>query len=107
MNTALQDLLILSQHTHIPMELAGDERVKPFTPGEQEEFTRSLVFPSWFSRLVLLNFDAHGLHHMHPSIPGYDLQRLDEQPDNCIAWWRWVWRACCRSKPTSAWSRPG
>jgi len=51
---ALQDLLILSQHTHIPMSLSQGEQVDPFSPAQQETFTRSLVFPSWISRLVLL-----------------------------------------------------
>ena len=88
---ALQDLLILSQHTHIPMKLAAGNAVRPFTPAQQEVFTRSLLFPTWFARLVLLNVDAHGLHHMLPRIPGYHLHQLQTRETlNCIRWWKWI-----------------
>src|SRR5689334_24135899 len=39
---AAEDLLILSQHTHIPQQLSGGEDVRPFPTIEQEVFTRSL-----------------------------------------------------------------
>ncbi len=88
---SLQDLLILSQHTHIPMKLSEGDSVRPFTPKQQEAFTRSLIFPTWFARLILLNFDAHGLHHMLPRIPGYHLHQLQARETlNCISWWRWI-----------------
>jgi len=88
---SLQDLLILSQHTHIPMKLSHGESVRPFPPTQQEAFTRSLLFPTWFARLVLLNVDAHGLHHMLPRIPGYHLHRLQHRDTlNCIRWWKWI-----------------
>ena len=98
---SLQDLLILSQHTHIPMKLANKQTgrhdhntappVKPFPPMQQEVFTRSLIFPQWFARLILLNVDAHSLHHMLPRVPGYHLHRLQNQKtSNSIRWWKWV-----------------
>ena len=91
MSYALQDLLILSQHTHIPMKLSKGESVRPFNPKQQEVFTRSLVFPTWFARLILLNIDAHGLHHMLPRIPGYHLHQLQARETlNCIRWWQWI-----------------
>lgn len=90
---AMQDLLILSQHTHIPMKLANGKKVEPFTPMRQEVFTRSLVFPTWFAHLVLLNVDAHALHHMYPKIPGYHLHLLKQETMNSIRWWEWVVKA--------------
>jgi fatty acid desaturase len=86
----MQDPLILSQHTHIPMQLSQGKSVLPFSPKEQEVFTRSLLFPVWFSRWILLNLDAHELHHVHTSIPGYYLHTLGRQTQNGVAWWRWV-----------------
>jgi len=86
----LQDPLILSQHTHVPMKLSGGEPVRPFLPLEQEVFTRSLQFPRWFSRLVLLNLDAHELHHMYPRVPGYSLHQIEYEPENRIHWRRWL-----------------
>lgn len=90
---ALQDLLILSQHTHIPMTLAEGRKVSPYAPMQQDVFTRSLIFPSWISRLLLLNMDAHGLHHMYPSVPGYHLHRIDTATENSTPWWQWILKA--------------
>ncbi|MFQ5579151.1 MAG: fatty acid desaturase [Nitrospiria bacterium] len=88
-----QDPLLLSQHTHIPLHLSRGERVKPYPPLEQEIFTRSLKFPAWFSFCVLLNFDAHELHHMYPRIPGYCLRDINYQPMNEMHWWKWLMKA--------------
>jgi fatty acid desaturase len=93
LSLVLQDPLILSQHTHVPQELSGGAEVRPFAPREQEVFARSLVFPTWFARLVLLNLDAHELHHMYPAVPGYALHRIDYVPENRIHWFRWLIRA--------------
>lgn len=89
----LQDPLILSQHTHIPQEVSGGADVRPFLPREQEVFTRSLQFPEWFARLVLINVDAHELHHLYPAVPGYALHRIDYEPMNRIHWLRWLIQA--------------
>lgn len=93
MTLMMQDILILSQHSHIPMELSHGEDVEPFAPAEQEFFTRSLRFPKWFSTLVLLNLDSHELHHIYPSVPGYYLNRIDYKSHNEVTWWRWIWNA--------------
>lgn len=89
----MQDILILSQHTHIPMELSHGDAVAPFSPADQEVFTRSLKFPTWFSTLVLLNMDAHELHHVYTSVPGYYLRRIEYDTQNSVSWWRWLWKA--------------
>ena len=75
----LEDLLLLSQHTHIPQNVSEGRPVRPFPAVEQEVFTRSLRLPSWLS-LLLLHFDAHELHHMYPFVPGYHLRRIAYQP---------------------------
>jgi fatty acid desaturase len=85
-----EDLLLLSQHTHIPSNLSRGGTVRPYTTVEQEPFTRSLIFPSWFSRGVLLNMDAHELHHMYPFVPGYCLTRIPYRPRNEIGWRAWI-----------------
>jgi len=85
-----QDPLLLSQHTHIPSNLSHGEKVRPYPALQQEIFTRSLRFPSWFSTFILLNFDAHELHHMYPFVPGYRLRGINYTPENEIGWWRWI-----------------
>jgi fatty acid desaturase len=87
-----EDLLLLSQHTHIPQNVSGGAAVRPFPTVEQEVFTRSLVFPRWLSTL-LLHIDAHELHHMYPFVPGYRLTRIPYETENEIAWWTWIRRA--------------
>jgi omega-6 fatty acid desaturase (delta-12 desaturase) len=86
----IEDLLILSQHTHVPMQVSHGEPVAPIPPLQQEVFTRSLRFPTWFSRLILLNLDAHELHHMYVQVPGYLLHRIEYVPHNEISWRQWM-----------------
>ncbi len=85
----VQELLILSQHTHVPQGLSGGAAVRPYPSIEQEPFTRSLRLAPWASTFVL-HFDAHELHHMYPFVPGYHLRRIPYQPAHEIGWWRWV-----------------
>ena len=92
----VEELVILSQHTHIPQNLSQGKQVPPFPAVEQEVFTRSLVFPSWLSAM-LLHIDAHELHHMYPFVPGYHLRAISYDTQNEIDWWTWV--RCVRALP--------
>ena len=87
-----EDLLLLSQHTHIPQQLSGGADVRPFPTIEQEVFTRSLVFPRWLSAL-LLHIDAHELHHMYPFVPGYRLDAIPYDTENEIDVVTWTRRS--------------
>ena len=87
-----EDVLLLSQHTHIPQKLSHGEEVRPFPTIEQEVFTRSLVFPKWLAALTL-HIDAHELHHMYPFVPGYRLGAIEYETENEIGWWTWIRRA--------------
>lgn len=84
-----EDVLLLSQHTHIPQHVSHGEAVRPFPAIEQEGFTRSLRLPPWLSTL-LLHFDAHELHHMYPFVPGYRLGGVAYTPLNEVGCWRWI-----------------
>jgi fatty acid desaturase len=88
----VQDPLILSQHTHVPLRLSHGEAVRPFLPREQEVYTRSLRLPRWVSA-ALLHLDAHELHHMYARVPGYHLRRIPYAPHNEMGWWQWLRRA--------------
>jgi fatty acid desaturase len=87
-----EDVLILSQHTHIPLQISHGEPVRPFPTIEQEVFTRSLIVPRWISAL-LLHVDAHELHHMYPFVPGYRLGDVAYETTNEIGLWTWITRA--------------
>ena len=84
-----EDVLLLSQHTHIPQHVSHGETVRPFPAIEQEEFSRSLRLPAWLSTL-LLHFDAHELHHMYLFVPGYRLHGVAYTPRNEVGCWSWI-----------------
>ena len=86
----LQEPLILSQHTHLPQRLSGGRRVAPLAPVVQAAYTRSLEFPHWFAHCVLLNFNAHELHHRFAAVPGYRLGRIAWQAPHTVHWWTWL-----------------
>lgn len=86
---AFQDLLLVSQHTHMPTSRAGVAKVRPLSAQAQQASTRSLRFPAWLSWLFL-HFDAHELHHVHVRVPGYRLRALKHQAPNEVNWWRWL-----------------
>lgn len=46
---------------------------------DQHEIARSCVYPTWFARLVVLNFNYHAEHHMFPEVPWYRLDQLHEE----------------------------
>jgi omega-6 fatty acid desaturase (delta-12 desaturase) len=85
----VEDVLLLSQHTHLPVGLSHGRTVEPYRAIAQEPFTRSLRLPAWLSR-IWLHFDAHELHHMYPFVPGYRLNDVGYVAANEVSWRRWV-----------------
>lgn len=85
----VEDVLLISQHTHIPMGRSHGEPVEPYPTLEQQPFTRSLRMPRWISHLAL-HFDEHELHHMYPFVPGYRLGEVPFVPGNEVSWRKWV-----------------
>ena len=85
----VEDVIILSQHTHVPMGLSHGRAVKPYGALAQGPFTRSLRFPGCLSRM-LLHFDAHELHHLYPAVPGYRLLEIRHPARNEVDWAEWV-----------------
>ena len=89
LSLVVEDVLLLSQHTHLPQHVSHGRSVQAFPAVEQEAFTRSLRLP-WYASTLLLHFDAHELHHMYPFVPGYRLHRVDYAPQHEVGWWRWI-----------------
>jgi omega-6 fatty acid desaturase (delta-12 desaturase) len=86
----VSDPLLLSQHAHIPQQLSRGETVRPVPLRQQDTYTRTLVFPEWASKWVLLRFDRHGAHHFFPTLPLYRLGAIDLPVRNRISWWEWL-----------------
>lgn len=87
---ALQDPLILSQHTHIPQRVSAGRPVQPLRPTAQAQYTRSLRFPPWIAQWLLINFNAHELHHRYTAVPGYRLRELACMQPNEVDWYLWL-----------------
>lgn len=89
----ISDPLLISQHVHIPQKFSQGSAVNPFSVKEQDQFTRTLIFPHWVSRYILLSFDRHTLHHVVPRLACYHLDGLDYQFSTSIHWKEWLVKA--------------
>jgi fatty acid desaturase len=87
---ALQDPLILSQHTHLPMPCAAQREVRPLSAAQQARYTRSLAFPAWIGRGLLCGVGEHERHHAFPRVPGYLLHRVPWTPPRRVGAWRFL-----------------
>jgi len=86
----IQEIILLSQHTHIPAGNSGGAAVQPVAAIDQEKYTRSLRMPEWAARYLLMNFNLHELHHMFVRIPGYALHKISRRTMNEVDWLQWT-----------------
>lgn len=86
----LSDPLLISQHVHIPQKISHGATVNPFSVKEQDQYTRTLIFPTWVSKYILLGFDKHTLHHIIPRLPCYHLNSVDYTFSGSIPWHKWL-----------------
>lgn len=69
---ALVEMVNFPHHTDLP-QATGDTR---FALWDQHKTARSCFYPKLFERFVLLNFNYHIEHHMFPTLPWYELEKL-------------------------------
>ena len=87
------DILSLSQHSHIEMPVSSSgETVEPLTFKEQVQYSRSLLFPTWFAKYFLFNFNYHEYHHAYPGLPCYNLDKISGDTKNCYQFIPWLLR---------------
>ncbi|MCR9203030.1 MAG: fatty acid desaturase [Halobacteriovoraceae bacterium] len=89
----LSDPLLLSQHSSVPQNYAGERKVSPVPFKDQDQFTRTLIFPNWVTKYLLLSFNNHIVHHVFPTMPGYNLYKVQESFPNETPWKDWLWEA--------------
>jgi fatty acid desaturase len=89
----LSDPLLLSQHSSVPQNHTRGKKVKPISFREQDVYTRSLIFPSFVTKYILLSFNNHIVHHIYPTMPGYNLYKVNERFANEEPWFSWLIRA--------------
>ena len=86
----ISDPLLISQHSSVPQRLAKGQEVKPVHYKDQGEFTRSLVFPLFIQKYILMGFNQHVLHHYFPTIPGYYLCKMEFSGGHKEHWRSWL-----------------
>lgn len=59
-------------HLHLPMTY-GETRHPVW---EQYKSSRTCLYPRWFARLFVLNFNYHTEHHMFPDVPWHMLEEV-------------------------------
>lgn len=89
----LCDPLLLSQHSSIPQLHSKGEKVSTFHFREQAQYTRSLTFPTWMKRYIFFGFNNHILHHLIPTMPGYQLAKIEMKNENDQHWVQWLKQA--------------
>ncbi len=89
---AIGEPLLFSQHVHIDQADArydDFEVAQSFHVKDQDIFSRTLVFPDWFSKWILLGFNQHAIHHIFPNLPAYEYSRVKETFPNTVPWKNW------------------
>ncbi len=86
----ITDIITLSQHAHIKMKTSKGETVKPLKPSLQAHYSRSLIFPKFFSEYFLFNINYHEAHHQYPGIPCYFLPTVKIQSTNSYLFFPWL-----------------
>lgn len=89
----VSDPLLISQHAHVPQKIDSENKATPFSVKEQDQFTRTLLFPKWISRFILLSFDRHSLHHVLPRLACYHLINIEYRFQNSSHWFTWLTKA--------------
>lgn len=69
------EIINFPHHLELP-QYDGEAR---FAASEQAQFARSCIYPKWFARHVLLNFNLHSEHHLFPAHPWYQLEELHRE----------------------------
>jgi fatty acid desaturase len=68
------EVVNLPHHLQLPMT-KGEERQPVWN---QYMSSRTCLYPKWFARLVVLNFNYHSEHHMFPDAPWYRLEQVHD-----------------------------
>lgn len=88
---SLSEPLLFSQHVHIDQHdhLTDGPDLKPIPTYEQDQYSRTLAFPTFISLFVLFGFDLHNAHHCYPELPSYLLHELDYKPGKTTNGLKW------------------
>lgn len=68
------EIVNFPHHLQMP-QLQNEERLPAW---QQHRGARSCMYPKWFAKYVVLNFNYHIEHHLFPDVPWYRLDQLHE-----------------------------
>jgi omega-6 fatty acid desaturase (delta-12 desaturase) len=86
----IADLSVLSQHVYLPQKYANGRAVKPFSPHEQDAYSRTVQVAPWVSKWIFFSFNSHSMHHVFPWLPHYYADRVEFTPANPREWKSWL-----------------
>ena len=89
----ISDVFILSQHSHIEIPIAGEQKVKPIRYSEQLKYTRSISLSSFMEKFIFFNFNLHELHHFQPGLPSYYLDKIQVKTSNKVNFFNYLFDA--------------
>ncbi len=89
----LVEVINLPHHLQMPM-ISGNDSIPVY---QQDRLARSCIYPRWFSRHILNNFNLHIEHHLFPRLPWYRLEearfmicQLNSQSYRKVAGNHWI-----------------
>jgi fatty acid desaturase len=88
-----RELIILTQHTHVDIPIAGKSEVKPISYHDQIPYTRSFYMSQWFTKYFLFNFNLHEAHHAYPGLPAYYLDEINLNLEKSPSYKDWLMKA--------------
>lgn len=88
-----RELIILTQHTHVDIPLARDQKVNPISYLDQVPYTRSFYIQPLLARYFLFNFNLHEVHHAYPGLSAYYLDEVDLDLPREPRYWTWFKKA--------------
>lgn len=87
----IMDPLVVAHHVGIHHDHANGEQVVPYKTVQQNQFARTIIFPDWFAKHVILGFNYHSAHHVKPYIPGHKIEELKAiKPEIEQDWLVWI-----------------
>lgn len=89
----LGDLSLLTQHVHLPLDQSEGKTVGPKPLWQQEQYSHTLVLPTWVEKWFILGFNHHALHHLFPRLPYYLTREISFHGEHTQDWKEWIGEA--------------
>lgn len=89
----LGDISLLTQHVHLPLDVANGASVNPKFLWEQDQYSHTMIFPEFATKWIVLGFNHHSLHHLFPRLPYYKSHLVPFEGTHTHDWKEWILKA--------------